>query len=97
MTSLNVPQSLVYGNWVGKRDAAEILGVSTYTLKLYRKKHWTENIHFLYLNSRTIRYNESLLRDWIANLSCPSAHLRAIELFSSSLLSNQPKKRGRKS
>lgn len=97
MTSLNVPQGLVYGKWVGKRDAAEILGVSTHTLKLYRKKHWTENIHFLYLNSRTIRYNESLLRDWIANLAYPSAHLRAIELFSSSLLSNQPKKRGRKS
>ena len=97
MTSFNVPQGLAVGNWIRKKEAAKILGISTHTLKLYRKKHWTENIHFLYLNSRTIRYNESLLRDWIANRYCPAAHLRAIEFFSASLLSNQQKKRGRKS
>ena len=97
MTSFNVPQGLVFGNWIRKKEAAEIIGMSTHTLKLYRKKHWIEQIHFQYLNSRTIRYNESLLRDWIANRYCSEAHQRAIEFYLASLLSNQQKKRGRKS
>ena len=84
-------------NWVNKNVAAQILGISTHTLKLYRKRHWTLGIHFQYLNSRTIRYHEGLLRDWFANISDPQAHLRAIEVHQASLLSNQKKKRNRKS
>ena len=79
-------------NWVNKNVAARILGISTHTLKLYRKRHWTLGIHFQYLNSRTIRYHEGLLRDWFANISEPQVHQRAIEVYLASLLSNQPKK-----
>ena len=84
-------------NWVNKNIAAQILGISTHTLKLYRKRHWTLGIHFQYLNPRTIRYHEGLLRDWFANISDPQAHQRAIEVYLASLLSNQQKKRNRKS
>jgi hypothetical protein len=80
-------------NWVTKDTAATILGISTHTLKVYRKRHWTLGIHFQYLNSRTIRYHEGLIRDWFANISEPHIHLRAIEIYRGSLLSNQPKKR----
>jgi hypothetical protein len=85
--------SKVSHNWVTKKTAATILGISTHTLKVYRKRHWTLGIHFQYLNSRTIRYHEGLLRDWFANLSEPHIHQRAIEVYLGSLLSNQPKKR----
>lgn len=84
-------------NWVNKNVAAQILGISTHTLKLFRKRHWTLGIHFQYLNSRTIRYHEGLLRDWAANISDPQAHQRAIRVYLDSLLSNQQKKRNRKS
>ena len=83
-------------NWVNKNVAAQIAGISTHTLKLYRKRYWTLGIHFQYLNSRTIRYHEGLLRDWVANISDPQAHQRAIEVYLTSLLSNQHKKRNRK-
>ena len=84
-------------NWVNKNVAAQILGISTHTLKLYRKRYWTLGIHFQYLNSRTIRYHEGLLRDWFANISEPQVHQQAIEVYQASLLSNQPKKRNFKS
>jgi hypothetical protein len=84
-------------DWINKRAAAKLLGISTHTLKLYRQRHWTLGIHFQYLNSRTIRYHEGLLRDWFANISQPLVHQRAIEVYLGSLLSNQPKKRSRKS
>ena len=84
-------------NWVNKNVAAQILGISTHTLKSHRKRHWTLGIHFQYLNSRTIRYHEGLLRDWIANISDPQAHQSAIEVYLASLLSNQKKKRNPKS
>ena len=83
-------------NWVNPKGAAKILGISTHTLKLFRKRHWTLGIHFQYLNSRTIRYHEGLLRDWVANISDPQAHQSAIEVYLASLLSNQKKKRNRK-
>ena len=83
--------------WVNKHIAAQILGISTHTLKLYRKRYWTVGIHFQYLNSRTIRYHEGLIRDWLANISDPPAHQRGKEVYLASLLSNQPKKRSRKS
>ena len=97
MTTSIAQELIPKGNWLNKHDAADLLGISTHTLKTYRKKHWTVQIHFQYLNSRTIRYHESLLRDWIANRFYPAAHQRAIEFYLASLPSNQKKKRGRKS
>jgi hypothetical protein len=83
--------------WLNKRAAAKLLGLSVHTLKTYRQKHWQCGIHFLYLNSRAIRYHRELLIDWQANRFYPAAHQRAIEFYLASLLSNQMKKRGRKS
>ena len=97
MTTLITQKSVADSNWVNPKGAAKILGISTRTLKLYRKRHWTLGIHFQYLNSRTIRYHEGLLRDWFANISEPQTHQRAIENYLASLLSNQQKKRSRKS
>ena len=82
-------------NWVNKRAAARLLGISEHTLKFYRKRYWTVGIHFQRLNSRVIRYHEGLLRDWFANLSDPPVHQRAIEIYLASLLSNQTRKRGK--
>lgn len=95
MTNFSAPESLAYGNWIDKKTAAKILGISTHTLKLYRKRHWILGIHFQYLNSRTIRYHEGLLRDWFAHISEPLAHQKGIEVYLASLLSNQTKKRGK--
>ncbi len=83
--------------WINNRDAAKLLGISKHSLKIYRQRHWTLGIHYQYLNSRTIRYHEGLLRDWFANISDPLVHQRAIEVYLASLLSNQQKKRIRKS
>lgn len=97
MTTSIAQELMSKGNWLNKHDAAKLLGISTHTLKTYRKKHWTAQIHFQYLNSRVIRYHEGLIRDWIANRFYPAAHQKAIEFYLASLLSNQMKKRGRKS
>lgn len=99
-TTILISQKLLAetsNDWINKRAAAKLLGISPHTLKLYRKRHWTLGIHFQYLNSRTIRYHEGLLRDWFANISEPQVHQRAIEVYLGSLLSNQQKKRNRKS
>ena len=91
------PESLLNNNWIDKNAAAQLLGISIHTLRIYRKRYWILGIHFQYLNSRTIRYHEGLLRDWLANISEPHIHQNAIEVYRASLLSNQTKKRGRKS
>lgn len=97
MTTTTALASFPYGNWLNKHDAAKLLGISTHTLKIYRKKYWILGIHFQYLNCRTIRYHEGLLRDWFANFSDLQAHQRGIEIYLDSLPSNQKNKRGRKS
>ncbi|WP_019505237.1 hypothetical protein [Pleurocapsa sp. PCC 7319] len=89
--------SEAHKDWINKDAAAKIFAISTHTLKLYRKRYWTLGIHYQYLNSRTIRYHEGLLRDWFANICDPTAHQRGIEAYLASLLSNQQKKRSRKS
>ncbi|WP_052055360.1 hypothetical protein [Myxosarcina sp. GI1] len=94
--TLIAQKSLSQGNWLDKHAAANLLSISTYTLNVYRKKYWILGIHFQYLNSRTIRYHEQLLQDWLVNICDPQAHQRAIEVYQTSLLSNQNKKRGRR-
>lgn len=73
-----------------KHQAAALLGISTYTLRRYRQRYWTEGIHYTCLEPQTIRYNRELLEDWQANRSDLAAHQRAIETYRASLLSNQP-------
>jgi hypothetical protein len=79
-----------------KWQTAKRLRLSPATLKKYRLKGtWIENVHWVRLNSRCIRYNLDLIEDWIHNQHNPIAHQRAIELHQASLLSNQRKPRRR--
>jgi tRNA(His) 5'-end guanylyltransferase len=50
-----------------------------------------EGIHWVRMNSRCIRYNLELIKDWLHNRHDPAAHQRAIEIYQASLLSNQRK------
>ena len=83
--------------FVNKQKATEALGLSGETLKRYRLQgEWIEGIHWVRINSRCVRYNLELIQDWFHNRHDPAAHLRAIEFYQASLLSNQ-KKSGKKS
>ena len=64
-----------------KHQAAALAGLSWETLKKYRRhdKSLVENIHWVKINARTIRYNLPLIVDWVANRHDPAAHQRAIE------------------
>ncbi|MGG6239389.1 hypothetical protein [Leptolyngbya sp. KIOST-1] len=50
-----------------------------------------EGVHWVRVNSRCIRYNLELIKDWLHNRHDPVAHQRAIEIYQASLLSNQRK------
>ena len=84
--------------FVSKQKASECLSLSSSTLKKYRLQgDWIEGIHWVRINSRCIRYNLELIQDWLHNRTNPSAHMRAIETYQASLLSNQRKTRKRNS
>jgi CHAD domain-containing protein len=79
--------------FVNKRQASECLSLSSSTLKKYRLNgEWIEGIHWVRINSRCVRYNLELVKDWLQNRDNPVAHMRAIETYQKSLLSNQKKK-----
>ena len=88
--------------WVDKHMAAKILGLSTHMLKKLRTERareadrLVEGVHFVRHGGYCVRYNAELLKDYTATRSDPQAHKRAIELYLASLLSNQPKRVGRK-
>jgi hypothetical protein len=68
----------------------EKLGLSSRTLQsLRREGSLIQGIHYSEVNSRLIVYNLPLMIDWVANRHDPKAHMRAIELFQRSLLSNK--------
>jgi len=78
--------------FVSKKKATEALDLSGETLKRYRLEgDWIEGIHWVRINSRCVRYNLELIQDWFHNHHDPSAHLRAIEVYQATLLSNQRK------
>lgn len=78
--------------FVDKRKATETLSLSGETLKKYRLQgEWIEGIHWVRINSRCVRYNLELIQDWFHNRHDPAAHMRAIEVYQSSLISNQKK------
>jgi tRNA(His) 5'-end guanylyltransferase len=80
--------------FVNKRQASECLSLSSSTLKKYRLNgEWIEGTKRVRINSRCVRYNLELLKDWLQNRSDPAAHLQAIEIYQKGLLSNQPQKR----
>ena len=79
-----------------KHQASALIGLSPETLKKYRLIDQTllEGVHWVKLNSRTIRYNLALLLDWMENRNEPAAHQRAIEQYLIAKLSNQRKRPG---
>ncbi|MEA5599044.1 hypothetical protein [Rivularia sp. UHCC 0363] len=93
----NNPQKIILQHYqlVNKQVAAEMTGLSPETLKKYRLEGILEkDIYWVVINSRVIRYNISLILDWMQNKdSNPQAHIRAIENYLSSLPSAQKKSR----
>ncbi|MEL6606216.1 MAG: hypothetical protein AAFP20_23660 [Cyanobacteria bacterium J06614_10] len=82
--------------FVSKRKASECLNLSGSTLKKYRLNgEWIEDLHWVRINSRCVRYNLELIKDWLHNRNDPAAHRRAIEVYQQSLLSNQKTNRSR--
>jgi hypothetical protein len=82
------------GNFLTEQELAERLSLSVDTLQRYRKdKVLLQGIHWQKLRGGEIRYNETLLIDWWANLHDPEAHQRAIENWQQQLLSNKRKRR----
>lgn len=80
--------------FVNKRQASECLSLSGSTLKKYRLNgEWIEGVHWVRINSRCVRYNLELLKDWLQNRGNPEVHMQAIETYQTSLLSNCKKRR----
>ncbi|WP_413174491.1 hypothetical protein [Anabaena azotica] len=81
--------------FVTKQVASQLTGLSGDTLKRYRlQKKLQKDIHWITLNSRVVRYNITLVLDWVQNhISDPKAHLRAIDNYLASLPSSQPKRK----
>ena len=79
-------------HFVDREQATKTLSLSAATLKRYRLEgEWIEGIHWTRINSRCVRYNLELIQDWFHNRHDPPAHWRAIEVYQSTLLSNQKK------
>lgn len=82
--------------FVNKQQASLQLNFSFATLKKYRLDGtWIEGTHWVRINSRCIRYNLELIQDWLHNRHDPIAHHRAIDLYHSSLASNQKRQRAK--
>ena len=78
--------------FVSKRQVSEYLNLSGSTLKKYRLNgEWIEGLHWVRINSRCVRYNLELIKDWLHNRSDPAAHRHAVEIYQKRLLSNQEK------
>lgn len=83
--------------FVGKREAERLTGLSHETLKKLRLRgELTEGIEWVRQNSRCILYNAPLLIDFLQNRKDPAAHQRAVTAYLATLPSNQPKARGRR-
>ena len=76
--------------FVNKRQISECLNLSGATLKKYRLQgDWIEGIHWVRINSRCIRYNLELIKDWLSNRNDLTAHQRAIAAYEATLLSHR--------
>lgn len=81
--------------FVTKQVVSKLTGLSGDTLKKYRLQgKLQKDIHWVVLNSRVVRYNITLVLDWVQNhVSNPNAHQRAIDNYLAYLPSNQRKRR----
>jgi hypothetical protein len=78
-------------------DALRIFGVShSYLEKRRYSGELIEGIHYIRLSHRLIRYNKSMIQDWLRTQNDPAAHERTIQHFQAALPSNQPLPKGRK-
>ena len=81
--------------FISKREAEKLTGFSCETLKKWRlSRKLIEGIHWIRVgdSGRVVRYNASLLMDFLQNQNDPSAHQRAIHAYLASLPSNQPRR-----
>lgn len=77
-------------DFVSKQEASQHLSLSFSTLKKYRLNGtWIEDIHWIRVNDRCIRYNLQLIQDWMQNRHDPIAHHKAIDLYQASIIANQ--------
>jgi hypothetical protein len=68
--------------WLNKHDAAKLLGMSWQTLKnLHSSGELIEGVHYVVLNSRNIRYNKTMLEDWMRHRATPTIHHIKIEEY----------------
>lgn len=77
---------------ISAERAAALLDVSADTLDRLKSDPevgWIQGVHWQKLPRGGIRYNLALLTDWYSNAHDPAAHLRAIEAWRASLLSNR--------
>ncbi len=87
LTSYSASQESIF---IRKDAAAQLIGYAPDTLKKLRANGvLREGIHWVRINSRSVRYNKVLLMDWVINRDDAQAHERAIEMFFMSLPSNQ--------
>jgi hypothetical protein len=94
---ISLPEVILRELFVDSAMLQEKLGLSTKTLQsLRREGTLIQGIHYSEVNSRLILYNLPLMIDWVVNRHDLEAHLRAIENFQASLLSNQVKPKGQR-
>jgi hypothetical protein len=68
--------------FVDKWAASQLTGLSPETLKKYRLSGLLiENVHWVRINSKTLRYNARLLVDWLRNRGNPQFHQQVIETY----------------
>ena len=61
--------------FVSKQEATQSLKLSGTTLRRYRVQGLLiEGVHWVRVNSRCIRYNLELIKDWLHNRHDPAAH-----------------------
>jgi hypothetical protein len=100
-TSNNVPtEAITYQDqfqFVGKRELSKLTGLSGDTLKKYRLQGMlSENIHWIRINPKVVRYNVPLIKDWLQNINNPQAHQQAIEAYLATLLSSSKRSKRRR-
>lgn len=69
-----------------KHKVKAFLDVGSSTLRRYREKHWIEGVHWVRINSRTVRYNLELIKDWVENKHDPAAHNKAIAKYKNKVI-----------
>lgn len=83
---------------VDKHGIRDALGISPETLKKWRLGRpgyppcLTEGIHWIRVGTRDVRYNLSLIHDYLVNQHAPELHQQAIEHYLGQLPSSQRKR-----